>query len=162
MGDADEQAVEDQLESEGTGGARPSSSGVRPAEAAPEEAEPDATEDLQIIPIERDEEIIPAERAGRGPDQVARTRRTYREGEAQTPDPSDWTAFDISASLRGLRLSNDPKTYHPKTAPAMVACKQQQNDSVAQECRPATSHPGSHARGRGHVSCLPSVAKAEQ
>ena len=34
MGDADEQAVEDQLESEGTGGAR------------------------QIIPIERDEEII--------------------------------------------------------------------------------------------------------
>ena len=68
---------------------------------APEAAEPDATEDLQIIPTERDEEIIPAERAGRGPDQVARTRRTYREGEAQTPAPSDWTA------LTYLRVSED-------------------------------------------------------
>ena len=46
-------------------------------------------------------ELEPAERRGRGPDTVARVRRTYREGEAQTSNPAGgppaarggWEAF---------------------------------------------------------------------
>ena len=94
MGDADEQAAEEQLEDAPE--ARPEEAGgVRPAvEAA---AEPASAEGNEL-------QLVPADRAGRGPDQIQRVRRSYREGEAQTPDPSDWTSFDISASLRGLRL----------------------------------------------------------
>lgn len=97
MGDADEQAAEEQLEDAPE--ARPEEAGgVRPAvEAA---AEPASAEGNEL-------QLVPADRAGRGPDQIQRVRRSYREGEAQTPDPSDWTSFDISASLRGLRLSNE-------------------------------------------------------
>ena len=39
-------------------------------------------------------------RQSRGPDTVARVRRIYREGEAQTPNPSDWSSFDVGSSLR--------------------------------------------------------------
>ena len=83
LGDADEQQAEDQLQ-------------------APGEPEHDSGEagELQIVPAEAD-----APRVGRGPDALQRIRRTYKEGDTQTPDPSDWTSFDISASLRGLRLA---------------------------------------------------------
>lgn len=128
MGDADEQAAEERLEEERAPGARPSApqsseaSGARPAEAAPDAADPPAAGDLQIIPA--GEGASGAERRGRGPDQLQRVRRVFCEGEAQTPDPSDWSSFDISASLRGLRLRRGrKKTSHPEVAPKMVACK---------------------------------------
>ena len=45
--------------------------------------------------------------SGRGPDIVPRVRRTFREGEAQTPVADDWTSFDVSSALRGLRHSDE-------------------------------------------------------
>eukprot|EP00435_Cladocopium_sp_Y103_P057491 s245_g19.t2 len=114
MGDADEQTAEDRLEAEGDARAAApgeESSGARPAEDTGAEVPSDAApsdRDLQIVPADGEAgALVPAERRGRGPDVLERIRRTYREGEAQTPDPSDWSSFDISASLRGLRLSEE-------------------------------------------------------
>ena len=45
--------------------------------------------------------------SGRGPDIVPRVRRTFREGEAQTPITDDWTSFDVSSALRGLRHADE-------------------------------------------------------
>ena len=47
-------------------------------------------------------------RAGRGPDQQQRVRRTWGESETQTPDGSDWTSFDVQSSLRALRHADIP------------------------------------------------------
>ena len=96
LGDADEQQAERQLETPGESGRDPGETG------APGEPELESGEsgDLQIVPAEEADH-----RTGRGPDVLQRIRRTYREGDTQTPDPSDWTSFDISASLRGLRLA---------------------------------------------------------
>ena len=111
MGDADEQEAESCLEAEGAASAAEPGepSGARPANEIAADAPPDeaAAGDLQMVQADGAGERVPADRQGRGPDVVARVRRTYREGEVQTPDPSDWTSFDISASLRGLRLSDE-------------------------------------------------------
>ena len=49
----------------------------------------------------------PILRVGHGPDREPRERRTWVEGETQTPIPSDWSSFDVQASLRGLRFGNE-------------------------------------------------------
>ena len=46
-------------------------------------------------------------RPGRGPDVAPRVRRTWDDTEAQTEAPSDWTSFDVQASLRGLRHADE-------------------------------------------------------
>ena len=104
LGDADEQEAEDRLEmgpdapsASGSAGDQPASAAAAPGEPHHESGE---SGDLQIVPAEGAQE-----QAGRGPDVLQRIRRTYKEGDAQTPDPSDWTSFDISASLRGLRIA---------------------------------------------------------
>ena len=113
MGDADEQEAESRLEAEGAASpAEPGEpSGAHPANeiAAGAPTDEAAAGDLQMVHADGAAgERVPADRQGRGPDVVARVRRTYREGEVQTPDPSDWrTSFDISASLRGLCLSDE-------------------------------------------------------
>ena len=57
------------------------------------------------------EEPIPAiedaPRAGRGPDLEQRIRRTFDEGETQTPVPNDWSSFDVGSSLRGIKFSSE-------------------------------------------------------
>ena len=78
--------------------AEPSSaSGIRrpDAHAAPPVAADEPVEDSRA----REE----GPRAGRGPDQSQRVRRTWSEADTQTPVPSDWTSFDVQSSIRGLR-----------------------------------------------------------
>ena len=62
-------------------------------------------------PGESPEEPIPAiedaPRAGRGPDLEQRIRRTFDEGETQTPVPNDWSSFDVGSSLRGIKFSSE-------------------------------------------------------
>ena len=45
-------------------------------------------------------------RRGRGPDTVARTRRTFTDQSVGTARLPDWTRFDIQVSLRNLRSWN--------------------------------------------------------
>ncbi|CAE7203568.1 RE1 [Symbiodinium sp. CCMP2592] len=46
-------------------------------------------------------------RPGRGPDVAPRVRRTWDDTEVQTEAPSDWSSFDVQASLRGLRHADE-------------------------------------------------------
>ena len=45
--------------------------------------------------------------AGRGPDRQQRERRTFRDAGEGTEAPSDWSRFDISRSMRVLRVGNE-------------------------------------------------------
>ena len=56
------------------------------------------------------EESSISEAAG-AEDQIARGpgggRIAHRDSDAQTPVPSDWSSFDVSSSLRGIRFSDE-------------------------------------------------------
>ena len=60
----------------------------------------------EIVPHEEGQDLQVARR-GRGPDVEQRVRRTFKEGEAQTPNASDWSTFDVSTSLRGLKFADE-------------------------------------------------------
>ena len=77
----------------------PLASGSRDAD--PNQEEEEEPIDLGLSDPEHAE--ASAASAGRGPDVAPRQRRTHREGGTQTPNASDWTSFDVQATLRGLR-----------------------------------------------------------
>ena len=83
--------------SEPTAGLRASDLGQQVERQAEEASADDAPE-----PARGSTDPAPA-RAHRGPDLEPRERRTWSEADVQTPSPSDWTSFDVQASLRGLR-----------------------------------------------------------
>ena len=72
-----------------TGGSAASSSGGSP-EGLPESSEGSVEHQVAV----------------RGPDQVARTRRTFKE-EGTGEAPNDWTKFDVGSSLRALKTGSE-------------------------------------------------------
>ena len=103
LGKRDEAAAEDAMPPE----PRPAAEAAEPAQAS------DAAGPAELRPVES-EALVPVddaeasgERRGRGPDTVARVRRTYGESETQTPVPADWSSFDIGSSLRGIKFANE-------------------------------------------------------
>ncbi|CAE7222318.1 unnamed protein product [Symbiodinium sp. CCMP2592] len=54
-----------------------------------------------------DPDAAPAMPRARGPDKEPRVRRTYRDAGAGGEVPSDWSRFDISRSMRVLRVGNE-------------------------------------------------------
>ena len=69
------------------------------------DVDPNPEEDEDLLPEGDVSEAEPS--AGRGPDIAPRTRRSFREGAAQTPSNADWSSFDIQATLRGLRRGTE-------------------------------------------------------
>ena len=73
------------------------------AQPAPAEASPENVESAEPASSSSD----PPVRRGRGPELEPRERRTWSEADVQTPSPSDWSSFDVQASMRGLRHGNE-------------------------------------------------------
>ena len=63
--------------------------------------------DTEVAPVSDEEGADASVGRGRGPDQEPRVRRAFREAPTQTPQPSDWSSFDIQATLRGLRYGTE-------------------------------------------------------
>ena len=112
LGAADEQAAEDAT------AAGPALRQAEPAEpTGVSRAEPSSSSSAGPIasqqrPVPMPDEVIDprgdeAVSAGRGPDREPRERRTWTEADVQTSSPADWTAFDVQASLRGLRHADE-------------------------------------------------------
>ena len=100
LGIADEQAAEEASRSV-------SAEATVHHQPGPSSAPSSESRDPQPLdPVEG--EAIEAPRVGgRGPDVAPRTRRTWTESNTQTPVPSDWSSFDVQASLRGLRFADE-------------------------------------------------------
>ena len=112
LGRAEEQAAEDAIPPSGAAAGRasaPSSSSHEPCPIAAAErragtADHDASGTNAPEPSAASGAHAPAR--GRGPDIEPRNRRTWAEGEAQTPIPSDWSSFDVQSCFRALRNSD--------------------------------------------------------
>ena len=111
--------IEDELKAEAA---------VPPTPVPPDERPRGARDPM---PVDQQEEATASNpdsgpQAGRGADLVPRVRRAWGESETQTPVPSDWTSFDVQASMRGLRMSDEAgrrrilrklhlRWFHPST-----------------------------------------------
>ena len=102
LGIHDEQKAEEATASE------PSSSHRGPQ---PIHEDDDAASSLELPAMrpgdEPDQDDKQGEPRRRGPDVVPRERRTWRDAAVQPPAPADWGAFDVQATLRGLRHGDE-------------------------------------------------------
>ena len=85
-------------------GAAASSSSAPPPQPAAEQDAPEEADSAAADAREHDGSAAPARR---GPDQMPRARRTFREAGVGHEVPSDWSRFDISRSMRVLRVGNE-------------------------------------------------------